>query len=90
MGATHRRYAARSSGPGHLTRDTPPQVQSSNRQQRRANVHGGFECRETLPVPEVLLIDDVTTTGNTLSACAAALKIAGATSVWALTLAKES
>ena len=63
---------------------------TSSRQQRRANVAGGFECRGTLPAPEVLLIDDVTTTGSTLSACAAALKQAGATVVWALTLAKEA
>ncbi len=39
---------------------------------------------------EVLLVDDVTTTGSTLSACARALKDAGAVSVWGLALAKEA
>ena len=35
----------------------------------------------------IILIDDVATTGSTLEICAAALKQAGATSVWGLTLA---
>ena len=35
----------------------------------------------------VILVDDVATTGSTLDACAAALKDAGAASVWCLTLA---
>ena len=35
----------------------------------------------------VILVDDVATTGSTLDTCAAALKEAGATSVWCLTLA---
>jgi predicted amidophosphoribosyltransferase len=38
---------------------------------------------------KVLLIDDVATTGSTLSECAAALKSAGAESVRALVLARQ-
>jgi predicted amidophosphoribosyltransferase len=38
---------------------------------------------------QVLLIDDVSTTGATLDACAAAIKSAGAASVWGLVLAGE-
>jgi predicted amidophosphoribosyltransferase len=38
----------------------------------------------------VLLIDDVVTTGSTMSACASALKAAGATSVWGLALARQA
>jgi predicted amidophosphoribosyltransferase len=37
----------------------------------------------------VLLIDDVSTSGATLDACASALKQAGAISVWGLTIARE-
>ena len=37
----------------------------------------------------VLVIDDVTTTGATLEACAVELKKSGATSVWAMTVARE-
>ena len=35
------------------------------------------------------MIDDVSTSGATLDACAAALKQAGAVSVWGLTVARE-
>ena len=38
----------------------------------------------------MILVDDVATTGSTLSACAAVLKAAGASSVWCLVLARES
>jgi predicted amidophosphoribosyltransferase len=36
-----------------------------------------------------VLIDDVSTSGATLDACAAELKETGAESVWGLTLARE-
>jgi len=38
----------------------------------------------------VLVVDDILTTGATLSECARALKAAGAWKVWALTLARKS
>ena len=49
-----------------------------------------FICRdESLSGREVLLIDDVSTSGATLDACADVVKEAGAKSVWGLTFARE-
>ena len=72
------------------TKNTPPQVASQGREQRRSNVDGSFQCQADLSGVSLILIDDVATTGSTLSACAAALKTAGATSVHALVLAREA
>ena len=57
---------------------------------RRSNVAGAFEVRRGPAARglRVLLIDDVLTTGATASACAAALKRAGAVHVGVLTLAR--
>jgi len=71
------------------TRDTPPQVRAPSREQRRSNVEDSFQCSAGLSGEAVILVDDVATTGSTLSACAATLKDAGASSVWRLTVARE-
>lgn len=71
-------------------RHTSPQVKTSTVAERQNNVAGAFICRgDRLRNKQVLLIDDVLTSGATLDACAAALKAGGATSVWGLTLARE-
>jgi len=71
-------------------RHTPPQARTPTVEERRRNVHGAFACRNrNLSDKQVLLIDDVSTSGATVDACAAALKAAGATSVWGLVLARE-
>jgi ComF family protein len=58
-------------------------------QVRKANVSGAFRAEAALVSgATILLIDDVATTGATLSACAAALLDAGVRSVYALTLAR--
>lgn len=69
------------------TRDTRSQVGLS-RAERRANVGGAFAPLEPLDGQRVLLVDDVCTTGATLSACAVALRAAGARRVAALTFAR--
>ena len=69
--------------------DSRPQVEARNRDDRRANVIGGFTCPEDVRGVRVLLIDDVATTGSTLSECARVLKAAGAPAVYALALARE-
>jgi ComF family protein len=67
-----------------------PQTQTKTVAERRNNVAGAFTCREQqLKGRQVLLVDDVATSGATLDACAMALKAAGAISVWGLALARE-
>ena len=67
-----------------------PQARTSNVVERQSNVTDAFTCREDrLKDKQVLLIDDVSTSGATLDACAGVLKAAGAASVWGLTLARE-
>ena len=58
--------------------------------ERRENERGTFAIRhaEAIVGKTVLVVDDVLTTGATLSECARALKDAGAQRVFALTLAK--
>jgi len=59
-------------------------------EERRDNVVGIFDCRDDrLRGRQVLLIDDVATSGATLDACATVLKTSGVISVWALVLARE-
>ncbi len=71
-------------------RHAPPQARTSTIEERQSNVADAFTCHDhRLQGKQVLLIDDVSTSGATLNACATALKAAGATSVWGLTLAKE-
>lgn len=71
-------------------RPTPPQARTQNAKERWANVIGAFICQDNkLSGQQVLLIDDVTTSGATLEACASVLKDAGVASVWGLTLARD-
>lgn len=71
-------------------RDTRSQVGLSA-DERRINVVGAFKAvPELVRKKDILLIDDVKTTGATLSACAGALKKAGAGNVFCVTIARFS
>jgi ComF family protein len=61
-----------------------------DRSERMENLHNAFRLRKMADVRglRVLLIDDVLTTGSTLSECARVLKAAGAISVHAATAAR--
>ena len=61
-----------------------------DRSERMENLHNAFRLRKNRDVRglRVLLIDDVLTTGSTLSECARVLKRGGATSVHAATAAR--
>lgn len=73
------------------TRPTPPQ-KALSAEARRRNVAGAIAVRESrreaVRGKRVILVDDVLTTGATLSACARALRKAGAGRVDALVLAR--
>lgn len=69
-------------------RRTAPQVGLA-RAERLQNLSGAFVCRDaTLAGKAVALVDDVTTTGATLAACAQALRAAGVGHVYGLVLAR--
>ncbi len=61
-----------------------------NSHQRRVNVRGAFFVPHPAEVDgrDVLLIDDIYTTGATARACTRALKSAGAARVWVATVAR--
>ncbi len=67
-----------------------PQARTTSVSGRQSNVAGAFTCGDgRLRGKQVLLIDDVSTSGATLNASAAALKSAGAASVWGLVMARD-
>ena len=76
--------------PGLLRRRRPtlPQVGLS-RARRWENVRDAFQAHPDVSGREVLLVDDVTTTGSTLGSAAGACRAAGALRVSAITLARE-
>lgn len=67
-------------------RHRPPQSTLKSKQ-RQDNVRGVFQLRHSFKNRNLLLIDDVTTTGATISALAQTLKNGGAAQIYAWTLA---
>ncbi|MGH9508681.1 MAG: ComF family protein [Terriglobales bacterium] len=76
---------------GVLRRNRPTDTQTGlTRHQRRENIRGAFELTrpEEIAGKEVLLVDDVFTTGTTVSECAKVLRRAGAERVVVATVAR--
>ena len=71
------------------TRDTASQIGLTSHQ-RRANVRGAFAVARAPEVTgrQVILVDDVYTTGVTATECAHVLRRAGASMVWVATVAR--
>jgi ComF family protein len=74
-------------------RPTPSQVQLTSAE-RHANMRGAFAARPgaaaTLAGRSVLLVDDVCTSGATLTAAAEALREVGATTIWGAAVARSA
>jgi ComF family protein len=70
-------------------RETASQIGLTSHQ-RRENLRGAFEVTQPHAIKgrEILLVDDVLTTGATVSECARVLRRAGATRVWVATVAR--
>lgn len=71
----------------HRIKETRSQVGLSQ-MERKTNVSDAFEAGKGLKGRDVLLVDDVSTTGATLSAAALALRNAGIEEVYAFTVAR--
>jgi competence protein ComFC len=74
-----------------LRRRIPTQTQTQfDRQQRMQNLRNAFILRENRDVhgKNLLLLDDILTTGSTLAECAQVLRRAGACSIKAVTVAR--
>ncbi len=74
----------------HRVKNTLSQTQLS-RLQRQKNVYGAFKVKnpEKFNKKNVLLVDDVLTTGTTASECAKSLKDAGVNKVLLIALARS-
>jgi ComF family protein len=68
-------------------RDTPPQV-GRDREARARNVAGAFVADAAVAGLDIVLVDDVVTTGATVHAAAHALRAAGARSIAVVALAR--
>ncbi len=73
------------------TKKTIPQVEMKDREKRLVNMKNVFSVHNSYvinPIPNVILVDDVFTTGATLRSASSILKCAGAKVVWGVTIAQ--
>ena len=72
--------------PGLLIKTRPTEKQHRlSAAERRTNLRGAFAASKAVRGKSILLVDDIFTTGSTVSECTAALHAAGAKSVSVLT-----
>lgn len=71
--------------------DVPAQSGMGSEEKRKANISGAYRCadEELVAGKRILLIDDIITTGSTLSECAKTLLISGAEEILCATLARS-
>ena len=72
-------------------RNTPPQSLTGSAEKRRSNIAGAYAAfhPERWSGKRVLLLDDIITTGATVSECARTLGLAGADAVLCATVARS-
>jgi len=71
-------------------RNTGPQARSAGVYERKANMENTFICTSGEAAGrDIVIVDDVCTSGATLESCAATLRAAGAKHVLGFTLARE-
>ncbi len=71
-------------------KDNKPQVRTSCADERWSNMRDAFTCTSSeVSGKDIIIIDDVCTSGATLEACAAAIKSMGANKISGFTLARE-
>lgn len=75
--------------PDGLIRKKFTQSNTGSTKERKEKVANAFESRFVFQGTNILLVDDVYTTGSTLEACAKALKSVGAGSILGLSLCKR-
>lgn len=70
-------------------RDSAPQSRQLDVARRKANILGAYETASAdVTNKRIILLDDVLTSGSTVSECARILKTAGAEKVYVVTIAK--